>query len=68
MRSTGIAILGLFGGLLAGFIIEVAFVFGSRALFGNVPSFLIFVGFLPYLLAIVGAVAAPVVDARRRPR
>lgn len=68
MRVVGLVLLGLLGGLMGGFLIEISVVFGSRALLGEVPRFLIFVGLLPYLLAVVGAIVVPVIDARRSGR
>lgn len=65
MRAVAFAVGGLFGGLFLGFLLEVGLVFGSRAVFGEVPSFLFFIGFLPVLLAVAGAVLAPLIDRRQ---
>ncbi|QVQ54447.1 hypothetical protein J4H86_12690 [Spiractinospora alimapuensis] len=65
MRAVAFAIGGLFGGLFLGFVLEVGIVFGARAVFGEVPSFLFFVGFLPVIIGVIGAVAAPMIDARK---
>lgn len=65
MRAVAFAIGGLFGGLFLGFLLEMGLVFGARAVFGEVPSFMVFLGFLPVIVGVIGAVAAPLIDARK---
>jgi hypothetical protein len=71
MRKIGVAILGLFGGLLTGFLLlEVI----ARIVLGNdgqVPDSLplaLLLGYLTPVLAIVGVVIALVIDGRLRHR
>jgi Family of unknown function (DUF5957) len=71
MRKIGVAILGLFGGLLTGFLLlEVI----ARIVLGNdgqVPDSLplaLLLGYLTPVLAIVGVVIALVIDGRMRHR
>jgi hypothetical protein len=71
MRKLGVAALGLFGGLLTGYLlIEVIarIVLGSD---GQVPDSLplaLLLGYLTPVLAIVGVVIALVIDGRMRHR
>ena len=71
MRKLGVAALGLFGGLLTGYLlIEVI----ARIVLGNdgqVPDSLplaLLLGYLTPVLAIVGVVIALVIDGRMRHR
>jgi hypothetical protein len=71
MRKLGVAVLGLFGGLLTGFLLlEVI----ARIVLGNdgqVPDSLplaLLLGYLTPVLAIVGVVIALVIDGRMRHR
>ncbi|MCA2224877.1 DUF5957 family protein [Nonomuraea aurantiaca] len=69
MRTLGVAILGLFAGLAAGFLLfsEVL----GRIVAGNGPvgpPWTFVIGFGPQVLAVVGAVVAVVIDNARRGR
>lgn len=64
MRTVGVSIAGLIGGLLIGFVISEIIGISAFLLLGGV-EFLAPVKFLPLILAIVGAVAAPIADSRR---
>jgi hypothetical protein len=71
MRKLGVAILGLFGGLLAGFllteIVATIVVFGVGD--GRLPDSLaltLLLRSLSPILAIVGVVVALVIDGRRQ--
>jgi hypothetical protein len=63
MRTAGVAILGLIGGLILGFMLSEAIAIGSYLLFGGAP-WLRVLRYLPLLLAVAGAVAAPVIARR----
>jgi uncharacterized protein YacL len=64
MRTSIVSIAGLIGGLLTGFIVSGIIGISAFLLFGGV-EFLAPIKFLPLILAIVGAVAAPIADSRR---
>ena len=71
MRKLGVAFMGLIGGLLVGFLVHevVARIVMSGS--GQLPdslSLAIVLGFLAPALAIVGVVAALVIDGRMRRR
>jgi hypothetical protein len=71
MRTFGLSIFGLFGGLLVGFLLtdviaRVAMSDGAEL--GDSLPLALLLGFAPIALAILGAVAIPLVDHRlRRP-
>lgn len=64
MRTTVVSIMGLIGGLLIGFVLSEIIGISALLLFGGV-EFLAPIKFLPLVLAIVGAVVAPIADSRR---
>lgn len=64
MRTMVVSIAGLIGGLLIGFVLSEIIGISAFLLFGGV-EFLAPIKFLPLVLAIVGAVAAPIADSRR---
>ncbi|MCF6425649.1 MULTISPECIES: DUF5957 family protein [Amycolatopsis] len=69
MRTLGVAILGLFAGLAVGFLVFSELVGRLAARDGQVDAPWTFViGFGPQLLAVAGAVAAVLIDQRRRNR
>ncbi len=71
MRKLGVAALGLFGGLLIGFLLTEVIariaVGGTGQLSDSLPLALL-LGLLTPLLAIVGVVVALVIDGRMRLR
>lgn len=64
MRTGIVSIAGLIGGLLTGFVLSDIIGISAFLLVGGV-EFLAPIKFLPLVLAIVGAVAAPIADSRR---
>lgn len=64
MRKVVVSIAGLIGGLLIGFVLSEIIGISAFLLLGGV-EFVAPVKFLPLILAIVGAVAAPLADSRR---
>ncbi|MDA2802890.1 DUF5957 family protein [Nocardiopsis suaedae] len=66
MRIVGAALLGLFGGWVVGFAVS-ALVHIPMGLLGvsDATPWVVAVGLLPYLLAVVGLVAVPIIVVRR---
>lgn len=67
MRAFVVALLGVIGGFVGGIVLAELIGMVGLALFDGVSE-LSFVKFLPFVLAVVGGVAAPVIDARARRR
>ena len=66
MRTLGVAILGLFVGLAAGFLLFSELVARLVVHDGTVdPPWTFVIGFGPQVLAVAGAVVAVVIDRRR---
>ena len=71
MRTPGAALVGLVGGLLTGFLIQevvARLVLSGGGQFPDSTALALFLGFVTPALAVAGAVAAPVIDARTRRR
>ena len=71
MRTLGAALVGLVGGLLAGFLIQevvARLVLSGGGQFPDSTALALFLGFVTPALAVAVAVAAPVIDARTRRR
>ena len=71
MRPLGAALVGLVGGLLAGFLIQevvARLVLSGGGQFPDSTALALFLGFVAPALAVAGAVAGPVIDARARRR
>ena len=69
MRTLGAALVGLVGGLLTGFLIQEVVARLVLSGGGQLPdSTALSLGFVTPTLAVAGAVAAPVIDARTRRR
>ncbi|PRX99793.1 DUF5957 family protein [Allonocardiopsis opalescens] len=68
MRTIGIAVAGLFGGLVFGFVLSEAIAIAAVLAMGGSPDmpWLRALRYLPLLFAVAGAVGAPLVDARIR--
>lgn len=64
MRAGIVSIVGLIGGLPIGFVLSEIIGISAFLLLGGV-EFLAPVKFLPLVLAIAGAVVAPIADSRR---
>lgn len=65
MRTGITSIVGLVGGVLIGFVLSQIIGISAFLLFGGI-EFLAPIKFLPLVLGVVGAIAAPVADSRRR--
>jgi hypothetical protein len=65
MRRLGVAVLGLFSGLLSGFLLIEVIARISLGSSGQVPDSLL-LGYLTPVLAILGVVLALVIDGRMR--
>lgn len=71
MRTLGVALVGLVCGLLAGLLVQEAvarLVLSGGGQFPDSTALALFLGFVTPALAVAGAVAAPVIDARTRRR
>lgn len=68
MRTVGVAILGAVAGLLAGFLVFDELLSRLLVASGDEPGagLGLLIGFGPWVLAIVGAVAAVRLDGRKR--
>ncbi|MEU5884599.1 DUF5957 family protein [Spirillospora sp. NPDC047279] len=64
MRTLGAVLLGLIGGLVAGFFLEVLIGLMGELLLDD-PDRPAAVALLPPLCAIAGAIAGPIIDRRR---
>ncbi|WP_232664911.1 DUF5957 family protein [Pseudonocardia sp. TRM90224] len=71
MRTLGIAVLGLFSGLLLGFVLTDVIAVAAGAASGKLPDslwLLLLLGWLTPGCAVVGVVVAITIDRKRRAR
>lgn len=71
MRKFGIALLGLLGGIIAGFLVAeivARIAIGDSVAFPDSLPLALAVGCITPSMAVVGVVAALVLDGRRSPR
>ncbi len=69
LKAAGVAVLGVLGGFLLGIVVSEVIAIGGYVVSGeDLPSGFRVLRFLPWALAAVGAVAAPVVFWRTRGR